>query len=177
MFALQNDGLFRKDLYYRLTTHQVNLPPLRERMEDLPFLFEHFLSEACQALNKAPLEVSSEIYQVLMKYNFPGNIRELQSMIYDAVSDCHDSILKQDIFNKHISRNKSGHVVPNNNLTHKQEFQGIHYFGNFPTLKEVDDFFIHEAMKKSKGNQSLAAQLLGINQSTLSRKFKITKSI
>ena len=83
---LQSSGRFRKDLYYRLCAHHVHLPPLRERREDLPLLIDYFLETASQTLGKKKPTPPKELFILLSTYHFPGNIRELQSMVLDAVS-------------------------------------------------------------------------------------------
>ena len=77
---------FRKDLYFRLQTHQVTIPPLRERMDDLPLLVAHFLEQAAHELGKKKPTIPKELLPLLSSYSFPGNIRELRSMLFDAVS-------------------------------------------------------------------------------------------
>jgi len=79
-------GEFRKDLYYRLSAHEINIPPLRERKKDLPLLVSHFMEEASKKLSKEKIAVPPELIPLLEIYDFPGNIRELRSMIFDAVS-------------------------------------------------------------------------------------------
>ena len=166
----QEKGSFRKDLYFRLMAHQIEIPPLRERFEDLPLLVDHFLQQAAAALNKSKPTVPKELYVLLETYMFPGNIRELQSLIYDA-----SSIQKGGAFPlaaiKDYLEKRRGSV--NADLSAAPSLRRrISYSGVFPTLQEAEDFLIAEALKKTDGNQSLAAHLLGINQSTLSRRQK-----
>ena len=80
------DGSFRRDLYYRLQTHQLTLPPLRERYDDLPLLIDHFLNQAASELGKIRPTPPPQLTTLLATYSFPGNVRELRGMIYDAVS-------------------------------------------------------------------------------------------
>ncbi|MCW8892931.1 MAG: sigma-54 dependent transcriptional regulator, partial [Deltaproteobacteria bacterium] len=79
-------GGFRRDLYYRLIAHHVNLPPLRERKDDLPLLLDHFLTQAAAMLGKKKPTAPKELAVLLSTYSFPGNVRELEAMVYDAVS-------------------------------------------------------------------------------------------
>ncbi len=81
-------GKFRKDLFYRLKAHHVHLPPLRERKEDIPVLLEYFIEEASISLGKKPPKYPKEVITYLMNYSFPGNIRELKMIVYDAVARC-----------------------------------------------------------------------------------------
>jgi DNA-binding NtrC family response regulator len=78
--GLCNDGKFRKDLYYRLNIFSINIPPLRDRREDIPALFDHFLALSVQQHHKEPLKVSKDAYDLLLNYPFPGNVRELKTI-------------------------------------------------------------------------------------------------
>src|SRR5690349_6554037 len=84
--AKQAAGQFRKDLYYRLCAHQVHVPPLRARPGDIPILLDHFLEEAAASLGKKKPAVPKELPILLASYPFPGNVRELRAMVYDALS-------------------------------------------------------------------------------------------
>lgn len=167
--AKKNEGRFRNDLYYRLSIHRIHIPPLRERKQDIPLLVDAFLENAAVTLGKKKPAVPQELYVLLGSYSFPGNVRELESMIFNAVSTHHGGILslsglKQAIANPDRNAPLEGHLR-NNEYT-------ISYKGRFPTLKEVEDFFIAEAMQMARNNQSIAALHLGISQSTLSRRFR-----
>ncbi|MCK4515426.1 MAG: sigma-54-dependent Fis family transcriptional regulator, partial [Spirochaetaceae bacterium] len=81
----QMDGSFRRDLYYRLMAHHVRIPPLRERMEDLPLLLDHFIAESAQLLSRPIPSTPARLVDVLASYSFPGNVRELQSLVHDVV--------------------------------------------------------------------------------------------
>ena len=83
---LRDSEKFRHDLYYRLSTHHIHIPPLRERPEDIPLLIEHFAAQAAAKLGKSVPLIVGEVYDLLTQYDFPGNVRELQSLIVDAVS-------------------------------------------------------------------------------------------
>jgi DNA-binding NtrC family response regulator len=89
LLALQESGKFRPDLYYRLTLHRIHVPPLRERREDIPLLVDAFLEEAARELQKSKPTPPPELFTLLAVYPFPGNIRELRSMVFDAVSRHH----------------------------------------------------------------------------------------
>jgi DNA-binding NtrC family response regulator len=81
-----DEGAFRKDLYYQLRTHHLQLPPLRKRPEDLSLLVNHFLEKAVRALGKPVPPVPLALYQLLKTYSFPGNVRELEALVLDAVT-------------------------------------------------------------------------------------------
>lgn len=161
---------FRNDLFYRLHTHYIRIPPLRERLDDIPLLTDYFIEEACETLEKKVPTVPHELYTLLATYEYPGNVRELQSMVFDAISRHEAKMLSLSVFKNYISeRKQNGEIVAE--ITQPDQ-KSINYSGAFPTLKEVEDFFIDEALKKAEGNQSIAARLLGVSQSTLSRRMK-----
>jgi DNA-binding NtrC family response regulator len=166
---LIRNNIFRNDLYYRLIAHNIHIPPLRERFDDLPLLIEHFLIQASKSLKKAKPTPPKELNTLLNTYYFPGNIRELQSMIFDAVSLHESGILSLTYFKEYIRKNTEIINIENDNNNGDKI---INFSKRFPTLKETEDLLIKEALKKANGNQSIAADLLGINQSTLSRRLK-----
>jgi DNA-binding NtrC family response regulator len=160
----QADGSFRRDLYYRLMAHHVRIPPLRERIEDLPLLLDHFIAESARLLNRPAPSAPARLADILASYSFPGNIRELQSLVHDVVSRDTGSILSAEYFVDYIEshRQESGELV-----TGTQRFS---FREPFPTLREVEQFLIDEALERSGGNQTVAARMLGVSQSTLSRR-------
>ena len=166
----QKDGTFRKDLYYRLISHHVHLPPLRERPMDLPLLVHRFVEDISSGLKRQKPRIPRELITLLATYSFPGNIRELQSLIVDAVSRNSSSVLSLAFFKAYMREQKSPEPTPEDNVD-----ATISYSGEFPTMREVEEYFINEAMKRSAGNQSIAAELLGVSQSTLSRRLRNKK--
>jgi DNA-binding NtrC family response regulator len=160
-----NKGTFRKDLYFRLNTHHVHIPPLRERPKDLPLLIDHFLQKAANELGKPNPEVSPDLYFLLKSYAFPGNIRELGSMIFDAVSRHISGSLSLRFFKEAIGQR--GTVKPK--LTKEEYFAEA---VQLPTLKEATEMLVAEAMKRSNGSQSIAARILGITPQALSQRLK-----
>ena len=102
--AKQSSGTFRRDLFYRLCTHQVRIPALRERKGDIPILVEHFLGEAARELDKKKPTAPRELPVLLSTYAFPGNVRELKAMTYDAVSLHRERTLSMETFVKAIDR-------------------------------------------------------------------------
>src|SRR5512138_3702997 len=106
-------GQFRRDLYYRLRTHRIKVPPLKERLGDIPLLVEYFLHRAAHDLGKKKPTPPRELFQLLASYGFPGNVRELRAMIYDAVSVHRDRVLSMESFKSAIgSAAESGHREP-----------------------------------------------------------------
>lgn len=164
----QQSSAFRKDLYYRLCSHQVVLPPLRERSEDLPLLLTHFLEQAADQLNKEVPTYPPQLPVLLSTYHFPGNIRELRGMVYDALSQHRQGILSMDVFRQAIAIDESDKNAPTScPITGRVMFPE-----QLPTLDEVAGQLVDEAMKRSQGNQSIASKLLGISQPALSRRLK-----
>ncbi len=161
-------GEFRRDLYYRLYSHHVNLPPLRERKEDLPLLLEHFLTEAALKLGKKKPTPPKELAVLLSTYNFPGNIRELEAMVYDAVSQHKGRTLSMKSFLLRID--SQGDYSP---IEHPPlDANPFAHLDNLPTLQQAGYLLVDDAMQRSAGNQSIAARILGISQPALSKRLK-----
>jgi DNA-binding NtrC family response regulator len=154
---------FRRDLYYRLQTHELRLPPLRDRKEDLHILLDHFLTEATNKLGKPVLSVPTELYMLLETYDFPGNVRELRSMIFNAVTRQREKMLSLQPF-----REAMGHTgdIPRP-LATGGEFE---FPARLPTIKDATEMLIAEALERSKGNQAIAAGILGISPQALSKR-------
>ncbi len=165
-----NNGSFRKDLYYRLQTHKIHIPSLRERKEDLPFLMNHFLEEAAREFGRKKPTVPKELAPILETYHFPGNVRELKSMIYDAVAQHKSGILSLDPFLKAIGKDVQSVTISNGPFFGQSNiFANLH---TLPTPEQANALLIEEAMKRSQGNQSQAARLLGMTQSALNKRIK-----
>jgi DNA-binding NtrC family response regulator len=163
-----DEGNFRNDLYFRLKTHHIHIPPLRERLDDLPMLIRHFAEEAAKTLGKPLPEISPALARHLSGYSFPGNIRELQSMIFDAVGRGGLDHPGAVPFADRVRESTGPKALVFDAPEHLD--RPIWYTGPIPKLSDVEDYLIKEAIEKSGGNQSLAAQMLGISQSTLSRR-------
>lgn len=161
-------GEFRRDLYYRLYSHHVHLPPLRERKDDLPILLEHFLAEAALKLDKRKPTPPKELAVLLSTYSFPGNIRELEAMIYDAVSQHNGKTLSMKSFLARIEC-QNGHAYIEPPASTENPFS---HLDDLPTLQQAGKLLVDEAMQRSTGNQSIAARLLGISQPALSKRLK-----
>lgn len=168
---LKKDGTFRPDLFFRLRTHHIHIPPLRERTEDIPLLVEHFVGTASSRLQKDRPSVPRELYALLANYEFPGNIRELESAIFDAVSSHSEKVLPISSLETslHLKSSSQRRDVVDSQLDGAPL---ITVYNRLPTVEEATDFLIAEAMKRTDGNQSMAARLLGISRATLSRRLK-----
>jgi len=164
--ALQESDGFRKDLYYRLRAHYVEIPPLRERREDLPVLVDHYLDEAARELGKKKPSAPAEILAVLGAYHFPGNIRELQALVFDAMSKHVSGVLSLDTFKQVLG--SSDHASSERIVA-----EGSVQFGpRLPSLKQTRILLIEEALRRAKNNQSVAAQLLGVTRQALNKYVK-----
>lgn len=172
----QQKGTFRKDLYYRLISHHIHLPPLRERLDDLEPLLNHFLQKEANELKKKKPTYHPELINLLKNYQFPGNVRELEAIVGDAMAVHQSKMLSSQVFLERIGKNlhtplivppppKEGHLIsfPENTepLIPLKKILAI-----------VTEKWISEAMNRSNGNQTVAAKLLGISQQNLSQKLK-----
>ncbi|MBW4054418.1 MAG: sigma-54-dependent Fis family transcriptional regulator [Proteobacteria bacterium] len=164
---------FRKDLYYRLCAHHIQVPPLRERREDVPALLDYFLEKASKSLNKPKPVPSREVTALLSTYHFEGNVRELYAMISDAVARHASGLLTLDCFvgltDQEHSLSNAALLVPSKEL----DAALYAFFGRFPTIKETEDYLTSSAMNLTNGNQRSAALLLGIARQTLSKRLGV----
>ncbi len=166
-------GEFRKDLYYRLCTHSIYVPPLRDRLEDIPLLFEHFLDDASRSLLKKKPAYPGELVALLSGYQFPGNIRELQTMTVDAVARHKQGKLSMTVFKEIINQNHEQFRPSYGSMEIFKDAMNVSgEMKRFPTLKESETFLISEALKRSNGNQGIAADLLGISRQALNKRLK-----
>lgn len=170
LWGLQRAGRFRKDLNFRLRTHHIHIPPLRERPDDIPLLVDHFLEEAAQVLKKKKPRYPEELHTLLKTYSFPGNIRELRAMIFDAMSRHKSRTLSLKVFNAHIARGREDATVAEK--PEADESSPFAFFREIPTIRQATQMLIAEAMKRADGNQSVAARMLGISQPALSKRLK-----
>ncbi len=160
---------FRKDFYYRLLAHKIHIPSLQERKEDLPLLLDTFLEEAGKTMKKKKPVPPPELLTLLSTYHFPGNIRELRAMVFDAVSRHSSGRLSLESFKTIIGEEQAGtDTAPT--IQEESDFFLLNSKGRFPTLKECERHLIREAMQQAAGNQGIAATLLGISRQALNRR-------
>jgi DNA-binding NtrC family response regulator len=148
-----DSGLFREDLLYRINTIQIEVPPLRDRVDDIPVLAFHFLRIYCDKYNKPGKKLNTQALEKLSNYRWPGNIRELQHSIEKAVILSSSLILDASDFTFNTS---SKGVTDNSDIT----------------LEEMEKKLIAESIKKHKNNLSVVASKLGITRQTLYNKLK-----
>ncbi|MCD6582154.1 MAG: sigma-54-dependent Fis family transcriptional regulator [Desulfuromusa sp.] len=166
--AKESEGTFRRDLHYRLGSHRVEIPPLRKRKEDLPSLIDFFLAEAAESFGKNKPTTPPELLPLLSTYHFPGNIRELRAMIFDAVSLHKGGVLSLSSFKKFFKEDQESNVFDSGEAKPAEE--KIIYLENLPTLKESNRLLIEEAMRRSRGKQAIAARMLGISRQALNQR-------
>ncbi len=171
LHELQKAGKFRKDLLYRLKTHHVRLPTLRERLDDIPYLFDFFLEQTSDSIGIAKPTYPPEIIDLLQNFSFPGNIRELKAMIVDAVSSHRSGILSMANLKEYIEKQRNNSEVKVSSDNGCQ----IIFPANLPTIEASNQELVKEALRRAKGNQSLAASLLGISQQAVNKRLKKIK--
>lgn len=151
-------GGFRQDLYFRLNVVNLRIPPLSQRKEDIPLLAYHFLRKYAALMKKEVIEIAPEAMDLLKVYDFPGNIRELENIVERGVA---------------IS---NGPVIEAAHLPDDLRELSIRTFrkrdGRIPSLEEQEKDYIRWVLQESGGNQTLAAQILGIDRVSLWRKLK-----
>lgn len=164
------EGRFRKDLYYRLCIHNVHIPPLRERKGDIPLLLDKFLQDAATEMGKKKPTVPPELLTHLKNYSFPGNVRELQGMVYDAVSTHKSHVLSMQSFLQAMHADAELHTEDST-----EPPEPFAQFEDLPSIAECTVMLIKEAMKRADDNQTLASRMLGISQPALSKRLKQLK--
>lgn len=164
-------GTFRQDLYYRLRAHHLQLPALRERRDDLPLLLTHCLSKAATALHKPVPPVPQALYQLLHAYAFPGNIRELEAMVFDAVARHRGGSLALQAFQEAMGAARPLLASePRAALTPLAS--GAWDMEPLPTLHAAEEALIAAALRHAQGNQGVAAGLLGLSRQALNKRLR-----
>ncbi|WP_294334679.1 sigma-54 dependent transcriptional regulator [uncultured Sphingomonas sp.] len=165
-------GRFREDLYYRLNVVQVTIPPLRERAGDIPALIRHLLARIGEQPGLRSLGISDEALQLLTAYDWPGNVRQLQNVLFRAAVLCDEEGLTRDDFPQ-IAQLASGRPSTTASATGHSGAAGITLFrpdGNLRPLDEIEADVIRLAIGHYRGRMTEVARRLGIGRSTLYRK-------
>lgn len=155
------DGSFREDLFYRLNIVSLNIPPLRERKEDILPLIEHFIEKYSKENGRENLSLSKETVDTLIKYNFPGNVRELENIIERAVVLSRGNTITVNDLPNVVKGFKAEKEIPANEETTLIE-----------QVEELEKKLIFDALTKSNGNQSPAGRLLGLTERNLRYKMQ-----
>jgi DNA-binding NtrC family response regulator len=159
--SLIQQGHFRKDLYYRLKVIDIEMPPLRERKEDIPILVQHFIHKFSMELKKAVSSVSEDALKILLNYSWPGNVRELENIIQRAITlSQHEVILPDDLPASIIQKNDE-------KLFEKAMEEKF-------TLDQLEKEYVKRVLIETGGNKSKAAERLGLDRKTLYRKLEET---
>ncbi len=148
------EGTFREDLLYRINTITIVVPPLRDRVDDIPILANHFARIYCEKYNKAPVRINTHALEKLANHSWPGNIRELMNSVEKAVIMSDSQILIPSDFE--LSGTSSSRNITDHDLT----------------LAEMEKRFILESLRKYSNNLSLTASKLGITRQTLYNKLR-----
>jgi len=154
---LMKKGTFREDLYYRINVIRLELPPLRERKEDIPLIVDHFIRIFNNIQNKDITEITDEALACLMSYDYPGNIRELKNIIERAFILCKSKIIQRE----HLPEP----VCKSNGMEYSQH-------SDIVTFKDMEAIFLTNALRRNNWNRLKTARELGIHKSTLFRKIK-----
>ncbi len=157
IFDMVKDNKFRQDLLYRINTIEIHIPPLRDRLDDIPLLANHFLNLYDRKYQKNVRAISEAAMKILQKYNWPGNVRELQHAIERAVIMCNSQVLNPEdfFFSANTSRVEETQVT----------LEDYH-------LEEVEKILIRKVLKKHDGNITQAANELGLTRSSLYRRLE-----
>jgi DNA-binding NtrC family response regulator len=181
LLTLVREGRFREDLYHRLNVISLQLPPLRDRKEDVPLLLEHFLKRYCEENSKAPLRFTNAALKLMMDYDWPGNVRELENVVERAVVLATGDQLDADLLPANL-RDKE--IVPGMRLQ-LSEFSpplpgepGSRVGADnprpslFQMVEEVERRIVSDMLERTGWNQTEAAEKLQIPLSTLNQKIK-----
>jgi DNA-binding NtrC family response regulator len=160
---LVNKGDFRRDLYYRLDVVAIHLPPLRERMEDIPLLVRHFLKYYSHESSKSITGISDKAMELLCAYSWPGNIRELENAVEQAVALSYQPVLTPENLpvevRDHAASKSLHHLAQNDQFL----------FPDTPTLEEVKKRYVLHVLKRTQGNVSRSAKILNVDRRSLYR--------
>ena len=172
-----HNGKFREDLFYRLNVLRIHLPPLREREGDIRLLLDHFLRELTSKLNKSIKGFTTNAYNKLLSYAYPGNVRELRNIIEYAANICQGKKIRSEnlpqyIFTCQVSNSmpqpKAYDIGQQEEILHPESFKPR--TGNW---NDIEKEMILQALTKTRGNRSQAAEILGWGRTTLWRKLKM----
>jgi DNA-binding NtrC family response regulator len=163
--APQGNPGFRRDLYYRLQAHQIALPPLRERREDIPLLVRTFLAQAAPRLGKELHTPPQSLFSTLAAGVYPGNIRELQGLVFDAASRCRQGEWPIEYLRTRLSLRRDAESPVSTQA-------GLTFPASLPTLEEATNALVKEALRRTSGNKTVAAQMIGVTRQTLGNRLK-----
>jgi len=152
LFKMVSEGKFREDLLYRINTIVIEVPPLRDRVDDIPILTNHFLKTNCERYGRGPMKISTPALEKLANHDWPGNVRELQHSVEKAVILSDSPVLKPSDF----VFSAPARILPHNEMT----------------LDEMEKRMIIDSMRRHGNNMSIIARKLGITRQTLYNKIR-----
>jgi transcriptional regulator with GAF, ATPase, and Fis domain len=167
---LVEDGKFREDLYYRLFDIKIQLPPLRNRKNDIPLLVEHFIKIYSAQKNIPMKTVSPQFIEVLMNYLFPGNVRELEHMVKRAMIVSRDDVLHPDHLPAELTETIQASVTIN--LTTKENLFKAKKDATESVVRELEEKFLRDTLTASGGSATKASEKAGMNRSYYQRLMK-----
>jgi DNA-binding NtrC family response regulator len=157
---LMKQGHFREDLYYRLNVISIHLPPLRERREDIPLLIDYFLKKYSRENQKTITDISKEARSLLLRYPYPGNVRELENLVERAVVLCREEVITTRDLPFHLQEGKPETHFPGREKSLPE------------SLEEIEKDLIIKALHQHQGIQTKAAESLGVSERVLRYKLK-----
>ncbi|SKA90522.1 two component, sigma54 specific, transcriptional regulator, Fis family [Paucidesulfovibrio gracilis DSM 16080] len=168
---LVDQGRMRRDLYYRLAGHRIHLPPLRERIGDIPLLLDCFLDRAAGELQRTRPPVPPGLVARLEGHDFPGNVRELRSMVWDAVAGYTTGWLSVRPFQQQMRGPGKKDVAASSSENSVESYaELLELLDRLPEWREAAGLLAAEAVRRTGGNRSAAAELLGISRQALARR-------
>ncbi len=158
---LVDEGNFREDLYYRLNVLPIEVPPLRERQEDIPLLTEFFIQRFCQKNNRRVPQIETDVYSILKKYHWPGNIRELQNLVERLIILAEGNVITLKDLPDYLFKPPSAlnEISPGSKTLNE-------------VRKEAEREYIKQCLQITEGNISQTARLLGMERTNLHKKIK-----
>ncbi|MFW5802438.1 MAG: sigma-54-dependent transcriptional regulator [Verrucomicrobiota bacterium] len=164
--SLMSAAKFRNDLYYRLNTHRVHLPPLRMRRGDIPLLAQKFAADAAAQLQQSPPEIDEKTLAMLRSADFPGNVRQLEAAVFDAVSAAAGNQLTAGHF-RGLSMSEFDAVAPSNG---GELLGALGALRELPTLADAQQALVKTALERTGGNITRASAILGISRQALHKR-------
>jgi len=164
---LQHSSNFRRDLFFRLRSHHIHIPPLRERSEDIGVLTDYFIKRVSHMLQKPTPRVPSEFYTILQNYSFPGNIRELEGIIQNAITRHKNGILSTNSIRTLMATSGADMIEKPTS-----EADTLTFSTPLPDYHQWESYLIHEAYNRAEGNKKLAAEMIGMARQTFRNKVK-----
>ncbi|MFA6808254.1 MAG: helix-turn-helix domain-containing protein, partial [Eubacteriales bacterium] len=164
------EGQFREDLYYRMLALYIDLPPLRKRGNDVDILTKYFIRKYCEKMSKPLLQISEDALNCIRKYNWPGNVRQLENAIIYAVRIEDGLVIQKESLPAYVCESFPASITLDNLSQDSEKTFCLSEIGF--SLKDWEKTLMGVALESSKNNVVLAAELLGLSKTTMYRKLK-----